>query len=135
MAAAFCIYRDDTEEAPPGDDQWEQPEMSGIACNGIWAQSGTSSDTFATYWFPNDQVATILPLLNDSTLDLFSSDYDSYIVADDYRGMTHYDIGTSGGSLYQADKFMLNAASAPNYTNNKDIRYYGGDEVDLFHLN
>jgi hypothetical protein len=37
--------------------------------------------------------------------------------------------------LYQADKFMLDPASAPNYVNNKDIRYEGGNEVYLYMLN
>ena len=30
---------------------------------------------------------------------------------------------------------MVNAASAPNYGNNKDIRYASGDEVSFYHLN
>ena len=136
MGAAFCIYREqynlgDIDDDGDFDMEDEEP---GIQCTAIYAASGTAADTFETYWFPAAQVETILAALTDSSLDIFHSDYDSYKISDNYRGLSHYDILQSGSSTYVANKFQLKEASQSNYGTNKDLRWIGGDEVNLFHL-
>ena len=78
---------------------------------------------------------TFLPQLENGTLDLFSSNYTSYIIDNNYTGMTRFSIGMSGYGLYQADKFMLDENQMANYGTNNDIRYFWRDRVYLYQLN
>ena len=88
--AGFCLYRDDYIDPNTMDDGWSELELSGIQCTGVYAASVNYADTFSTYWFPEAMITTILPLLEAGTLDLFSSDYDDYIISDNYSGMSHF---------------------------------------------
>lgn len=99
------------------------------------AVNQTYADSFLTYWLPYDELDTFLPQLENGTFALFNSTYDSYAISNNYTGMSKFEIGMSGSGLYQADKFMPNTESYANYGQNKDVKYWGGDRVYLYHVN
>lgn len=96
------------------------------------AVSSNNADTFQTFWFPASVVANVIMEAENGTLDLTSSDYDSYQISTIYEGMDQFVIRKTGANGFEADKLMLNNSTAYNYLLNKDLRYNLFDKVDIY---
>ena len=131
QSVAFCLGREyiNLEE--------EIREARGVQCGLIGVGTsdyyeGEDVNVYRTYWF--DKSVDFLALVqDDDPLDLVDSANDSYMIDDNYYGLTQYYFRFPSSTTVVADKFQYkDVTNEEQWSNVRDYRFRVGDTIHLY---